>query len=184
MIRTTLIAICTSLMAGAALGASATSSAGPVPVTGTVPLFCSLGTVASGDQVFDLGVLINTSTGLLRNDLAPPPKTLSGSFCNTKSVIAIAATPMTAQSFTGTPGSGLSATVDFTATASGWTASPAVFSTGNASNPGANQTQPAAFSGDITVGLSNFLTKGGVSLRLIGDPLYQGTVTVTLAAAS
>lgn len=184
MIRTTLIAICTSLMAGAAFGASATSSAGPVPVTGTVPLFCSLGTVSSGDQIFALGVLVNTSTGLLRGDLTASSKTLSGSFCNTKSVLTIAATPMTAQSFTGTPGGGLSATVDYTATASGWTASPSVFSTGDASNPDAAQTQPAAFSGDITIGLSNFLTKGGNTLRLIGDPLYQGTVTVTLAAAS
>ena len=44
--------------------------------------------------------------------------------------------------------------------------------------------QPSAHSGDITVSLSNFATKGGNTLRLVGDPLYQGTVTVTLSAAS
>lgn len=184
MIKATIILLGATLMASTAFGASATSTQGPIRVNGNVALFCSIGTVSTGDDTFDLGVLVDTSSGLLRNDLTAPTKTLSGSFCNTKSIIAVTATAMTAQSATGTPGDGLSATVDFTATASGWTTTPASFSTGASSNPDATEVQPSAHSGDITVSLSNFATKGGNTLRLVGDPLYQGTVTVTLSAAS
>ena len=165
--------------------ASAGAVNGSVGVEGHVKnLSCSLGTVAAQDSIFDVGVLIDTSTGYLASNLSVPPKTLSGSFCSTRSNITISATPMKAQSSTGTPPGGYSADVDYTATAAGWTTSPAVYATSSAANPAASQTRPTAFSGDITVSLSNFATVGGNTLRLVSDPLYQGIVTITLAAAS
>lgn len=156
---------------------------GSIGLSGTVVTGCTLGTV-SGNDVFDVGVLVDTTTGLLRNDLSAPSKTVAGSSCGTRSVLTISATPMTAQSFNGTPGAGLSDIVNYTATASGWTATAASYSTGGSSNPAASQIQPKPFSGDIVVSVSSFSTAGGNNLRLIADPLYQGTVTITLTVAN
>jgi len=158
---------------------------GTVGITGQVTNFsCTLGPIPAGDNVFDLGVLIDTSTGRLRSDLSVPPKTISGSFCNARSVITVSATRMRAQSFSGSLPSGFSNAVDYQATASGWTDTPAVYATGSVSNTAASQIQPLPFTGDITISLSDFTTTGGNLLRLVSDPLYQGTVTVTLTVAS
>jgi hypothetical protein len=157
---------------------------GDVGVQGHVQNFsCTLGSVGQ-DDVFDLGVLVDTATGLLKPNLSVAPKTLSGSVCTTRSTITVSATRMAAHSFNGTAPTGYSAQVDYTATASGWTASPAVYLTGDAVNPGASQTRPTAYSGDIAITLSNFTTTGGNTLRLVGDPLYEGVVTITLSVAS
>ncbi|MGN6817660.1 MAG: hypothetical protein ACTHJR_03210 [Sphingomonas sp.] len=153
-------------------------------VTGNVPAMCVGGTLAGTGATFDMGVLIDLNTGLLRTDLAAPSKVLSGSFCSTRSTITVAATPMTAQTFTATPPSGFSRTVNYTATAAGWTDTPASFATGAASNPAAVQTRATAFSGDITVSVGSFSTGGGATQRLVADTNYQGNVTVTLAVAS
>lgn len=153
-------------------------------VVGNVPAMCVGGTLAGTGSTFDMGVLIDLNTGLLRTDLAAPPKVLSGSFCSTRSTITVAATPMTAQTFTTTPPTGFSRTVNYTATAAGWTTTPASFTTGAASNPAAVQSRATAFSGDITVSVSSFATGGGATQRLVADTNYQGNVTVTLAVAS
>jgi hypothetical protein len=153
-------------------------------VTGNVPAMCVGGTLTGTGATFDMGVLIDINTGLLRNDLAAPPKVLSGSFCSARSTITVNATPMEAQTFTATPPAGFSRTVDYTATASGWTTTPASFATGAASNPAAVQTRATAFSGDITVSVGSFSTGGGATQRLVADTNYQGNVTVTLAVAS
>lgn len=152
-------------------------------VIGNVPALCYGGTLEGNDSVFDLGVLIDTATGLLRNDLTADPKVLTGSFCTTRSTIEISATPMVAQNYTTTPPSGFSRTVNFVATASGWTVTPAAFDTGAQTNTQATQTRATAFSGNITVALSDFATGGGNDLLLVADPNYEGTVTVTLTAA-
>jgi hypothetical protein len=169
--------------AGAAQAATDTASVGPFPVTGTVPALCSGGTVTGGDSVFALGVLIDTATGFMLPNLSAPPKTVVGSFCNSRSTITISATPMTAQSFTGTPPDGFTDALDYIATASDWTTTAASYSTNTASNPAAQQTRDTAFTGAITVGVSGFAPVGGASLRLVADPAYQGIVTLTLAVA-
>lgn len=153
-------------------------------VVGTVPSICVGGSVSESGGIFDLGVLTNTSTGLLRSDLSAPVQVLSGSFCSSRSTIAIAATPLAAQNFAGPTPSGFSRSVDYVATASGWTEAPAVFGTANATNAAALQTRDTAFSGTITVSLSDFATSGGSALRMIADEDYRGEVTVTLTPES
>lgn len=158
-----------------------TSVAGPFPVIGNVPALCAGGTLSAADGTFNVGTLIDTSTGFLLNSLSAPAKTLVGSFCSARSSITVSATPMAAQNFTATPPAGFSRTVNYTATASGWTATPASFTTGAGENGAAVQTRNTAFTGDITVAVSNFATAGGNTLRMVADSDYQGLVTVTLA---
>jgi len=153
-------------------------------VQGSVPPLCVGGAVNGGAEVFDLGVLISTTTGLMRTDLAAPDKVLAGSFCSARSTITVAATPIVAQTFTATAPAGFSRSVDYVATASGWTTTPASTSTATAVNPAATQTRDSAFSGPITVGIGSFATTGGSSLRLVADTQYRGLVTITLTAVN
>ena len=153
-------------------------------VIGNVPVICAGGTLSGGDGTFALGVLIDTSTGLLRNDLSAPAKILSGAFCSGRSTIEIAATQLIAQNSTTAPPAGFSNAVDFTATASGWTTTPASTATDAATNPNAVQSRETAFSGDIAVSLANFTTAGGNTLRPVADTSYLGSVVVTLTAAN
>jgi len=177
----------TALLAAASGAASAQSSSGlptPFSVIGNVPVLCTAGTLTEDNGVFAVGVLVDLSTGLLRHDLSAPPKVLHGTFCTSRSTITIEATALIAQASTGTPPAGFSNSVDFTAKAEGWTPSPAVFTTSAATNPNAVQTRDTGFTGDITVSIGDFTTVGGPGLRLVEDPLYQGAVVVTLAAAN
>lgn len=153
-------------------------------VIGSVPTQCVGGTITGGSATFDLGVLTDTTTGLLRTDLAAPARVLSGSFCTSRSTITVAASPIAAQTFTATAPAGFARTVDYTATAAGWTTTPASFGTAAATNPAATQTRDTAFTGDITVGIGSFATTGGSNLRLVADTNYSGTVTVTLTATN
>ena len=107
-----------------------------------------------------------------------------GSFCTSRSSITISATPLEAQNYVSAAPNGFSRVVHYQASAAGWTAAPATFNTGSASNAAASQARSTAFTGDITVAISNFSTAGGASLRLVGDPSYRGVVTVTLAAVN
>ena len=166
---------------GAALAQSETDAAGPIPVTGNVPALCSGGSLAGGEGAFELGVLIDTSTGFLLPALSAPPKTLTGAFCSSRSAITIEATPLTAQNAPDAPPAGFSKTVHYTASASGWTPAPAVFVTGAATQPASTQQRATAFTGDVTVSVGDFVTGGGNALRMVADPSYQGLVTVTLS---
>ena len=157
---------------------------GDVPVSGAVATLCVGGSVTGGDSSFNLGLLIDTATGFMLPNLAAPPKTVTGSFCNTRSTIAVSATPMIAQSSSGTPPAGFTNALDYTATASGWTPTAASYVTDAPSNPAAAQSRTSAYSGPITVAVSNFAPVGGAALRLVADAAYQGTVTVTLSVAS
>ena len=154
-----------------------------VGIVGTVPAQCFGGTL-SGDGSFDLGVLIDLTTGRLRTDLAAPNEVLVGSFCTSRSTITVNASPLEAQNFTATPPSGFSRRVHYAATASGWTTTPATYNTATAANSAATQSRNSAFTGDITVAISDFATDGGETLRLVGDESYRGLVTVTLAAVN
>ncbi|MFM5950933.1 MAG: hypothetical protein ACKOPM_17165 [Novosphingobium sp.] len=168
---------------GTALAQTSNTSTKNVGVIGTAPAMCFAGTV-SGTGSYPLGVLIDTATGQLRSDLSAPPQVLVGSFCTGRSTITVAATPLAAQNSTVAPPSGFSRQVDYTATASGWTTTPASYTTGASSQPAATQTRASAFTGDITVAISNFSTSGGQSLRLVADDNYLGLVTVTIAAVN
>ena len=178
-----ILAAAAVLIAVPAQAQSATDSR-QFSVSGNVPSMCVAGTVTGGNATFDLGVLVDTSTGLLRNNLAVPSKTITGSYCSARSTISVVATPIEAQAFTTTPPAGFSRTVNYTATASGWTSTAASFTTGAASNAAASQVRDTPFSGDIAVALGNFATGGGNGLRLVADTAYSGNVTVTLAVAS
>ncbi|MFO1255487.1 MAG: hypothetical protein U1E37_07435 [Sphingomonadaceae bacterium] len=168
---------------GAALAQQADTSTKHVGVIGTVPQMCFGGTL-NGSDTFDLGILIDTTTGQLRSDLNASPKILVGSMCTSRSTITVTATPLTAQGFTVAPPTGFSSAVDYTATASGWTATPASYNTAAAANAAATQGRATAFTGDITVAISDFATTGGNALRLVADEDYRGLVTVTLAAVN
>jgi len=176
-----------AMLAGPAVAAEAPAATDTdtrsFAVTGNVPALCSGGTLAGSDGTFDLGVLIDTTTGFLRTDLAAPAKVLSGAFCSARSTITVAATPITAQNFTAAAPAGFSRQIDYTATASGWTPAAATFDTAAAANAAAVQSRDSAFSGDITVGIANFATTGGATLRPVADTSYRGLVTVTLSAA-
>lgn len=167
---------------GAAMAQSATSTK-TVNIVGTAPPMCFGGSL-NGSGTFDLGILIDTATGQLRNDLSATPKVLVGSLCTSRSTITVIATPLVAQNFTATPPSGFARAVDYTATASGWTTTPASFNTAAAANAAATQSRATAFTGDITVAISGFATSGGNSLRLVADEDYRGLVTVTIAAVN
>jgi hypothetical protein len=176
----------TAMLAGAApaLAQSNNATSGPLPVTGNVPALCSSGVLSQAANSFDLGVLVDTSTGFLLPTLSAPEKTLTGAFCSSRSTITIAATPMIAQNFTGAAPAGFSRSVHYVATASGWTEEAAVFATGAAANPAASRSRQTAFTGNIRVNVSDFTTAGGAGLRMVADPAYQGIVTLTLAVAS
>lgn len=173
-------------MPGAAFaqeGSASVSDSENFQVIGNVPPLCSVGIPDNSGGVFDMGILVDTNTGLLRTDLSAPDKLLAGAFCSSRSSISIVATPMTAQNFAGSAPAGFSAGVNYVATASGWTEVPASYDTGASGNSGAVQTRDSAFTGNITVGVSTFSTAGGASLRPIADDEYLGEITVTLAAS-
>ena len=167
-----------------AQNAGPSSTKGPILINGTVPLLCAGGTSSGNDSVFEVGTLIDTSTGFLLRTLSAPSRTLSGTFCSSRSTIRVSATPMIAQNFSASPSSGFSKTVHYTAVASGWTDVPASFSTASTANSLALQSRDRAYTGNITVSVSNFSTGGGDTLRMVGDTSYLGLVTVTVSAAN
>lgn len=166
-----------------AMAQAAGQPTGQVTVVGSVPALCSSGAISGGTSVFDLGVLIDTSTGYLLPSLSAPSKTLSGAFCNAQSTITISAAPMTAQNQSGPVPNGFTNGVDFVATASGWTTAAASTSTSASTQPNAVQQQPSPRAADIVVSLSTFTARGG-NLRLVSDEEYRGSVIVTLAAVN
>lgn len=184
------LGLSTTALAQARVGATptptpvSTTATQSFTVTGNVPVQCTGGTVTGGSSVFALGTLTDTTTGLLRTDLSAPARVITGSFCTSRSTISVTATPIAAQTFTAAAPTGFARTVDFTATATGWTTTPASFATGAATNPGATQSRDTPFSGDISVGIGGFATTGGSNLRLVADTNYSGTVTVTLTASN
>lgn len=183
LLAAALIAAPIAATPGAALAQATNTSTKTVGVVGTAPAMCFGGTL-TGTGSYDLGILIDTSTGQLRTDLAAPVKILVGSFCTGRSTITVLATPLAAQNSTVAPPTGFSRQIDYVATASGWTANPAAFNTATPANNAATQTRASAFTGDITVAISGFATSGGNALRLVADDNYRGLVTVTIAAVN
>jgi hypothetical protein len=151
------------------------------PVTGFVTRLCSIGAVTGGNGTYALGSLIDPTTGLLSSALSAPAKIVTGSWCNAPSTISVGATQLTATGFTGTAPAGFTSAVDFTASASGWSTTPASFTTSAAANAAATQPASSATSGAITVGIGSFAARGGANLRPVAANAYSGQVVLTLA---
>ena len=82
-----LFAVAAAALAATPALAQSTSDTSEFAVIGNVPALCSGGTISGANATFDLGVLVNTSTGLLRTDLSAPSKVITGSFCSARSTI-------------------------------------------------------------------------------------------------
>lgn len=177
----TVISLATILAGGAnAQQTPALTSTSPnMPVTGNVPTLCAVGGVA-GQGSFPLGVLIDTATGKMRTGLSAPNQTISGSWCNAPSTVSISATQLSAANFTATPPAGFSRTLNYTATAIGFSNLPASFTTGAATNATATRATGGPITGPITVAISA-VTPVGDNPFLVADTSYQGIVTITLA---
>jgi hypothetical protein len=164
--------------------ALAQSSLGSVDVQGTVAERCQF--TSASTVLLDIGEMSVTSgaaSDLGKYDptvLEGRSATLNG-WCNgSAAVMTVQATPMTHQTFAGTPPSGFERRVDFTATATVGGGGGAASDSTLAAGPGS----PAAvglFSNDVTVSFSNSGTPGGG--RLVAGA-YDGTVEVTLAPSS
>jgi hypothetical protein len=156
-----------------------TSTSPNMPVTGNVPTLCAVGAV-SGQGSFPLGILIDTATGKMRAGLSAPDQTITGSWCNAPSSVSISATQLSAVNFTATPPAGFSRSLNYTATASGFSALPASFTTGASTNTNATRATGGAITGPITIAVSA-VTPVGADPFLVADTSYQGIVTITLA---
>jgi hypothetical protein len=156
-----------------------TSTSPNMPVTGNVPTLCAVGAVG-GQGSFPLGILIDTATGKMRVGLSAPDQTITGSWCNAPSSVSISATQLSAVNFTATPPTGFSRSLNYTATASGFSALPASFTTGAATNASATRVTGGPITGPITIAVSA-VTPVGANPFLVADTSYQGIVTITLA---
>ena len=180
----TAISVATLMMVASQANAQArtpglTSTSPNMPVTGNVPILCSVG-ILSGQGSFPLGNLIDNATGKMRQGLSAPDQTITGSWCNAPSTVSISATQLAAQTFTTTPPAGFSRTLNYTATASGFSALPASFTTGSTSNTTATRSVTGPITAPIIVAVSN-VTPVGTDPFLVADTSYLGIVTVTLA---
>jgi hypothetical protein len=156
-----------------------TSTSPNMPVTGNVPTLCAVGAVG-GQGSFPLGILIDTATGKMRAGLSAPDQTITGSWCNAPSSVSISATQLSAVNFNATPPTGFSRSLNYTATASGFSALPASFTTGAATNTSATRATGGPITGPITIAVSA-VTPVGANPFLVADTSYQGIVTITLA---
>ncbi len=143
--------------------------------------------LSSRSPTLDVGMLANLSDGTLA-PISTQTTTIAGSWCNTGSTISVLAGPLVAQGYVGAPPAGFTKAVNYMATASGWTPVPASFTTtGDTSGGGSGTTPGSQSSADpaaqtITVQVSSFATPG-TGNRLVADPNYSGTITITLNAA-
>ncbi len=152
-----------------------------IVVNGTVAARCRVGEIEGGGDTFDMGVLIDTSTGLLRRDLDAPDKVVTGSFCNTQSTLTVRALPMAPEDVTFLSSDAFTRRIDFIATASGWTQTPARFETAGGETQGAAaQIQPNPTDVDLILSLSDFTANGGADRRPVASDDYVGQVTLTL----
>ena len=108
MNRLKLFTAVSAVVVSAPVQAQSASDSADFAVGGTVPAICVGGSVSEAGGIFDLGILVDTTTGFLRSDLSAPSQVLAGSFCSSRSSIAVAATPVVAQTFTATAPTGFS----------------------------------------------------------------------------
>ncbi len=166
-----------------AAASSASAADGNVPINGTVARLCVLG--APNPAAVDVGIMIATS-GLRLGRSANLPSQAIGlpvSFCNYAGTrLTVTANALLA-SDPAAPVSGFARTMNFTATANGWAATPAIATSAaspDGSNPAATgsggvQSEPKV--ADLNLVLSNF-TVPGDSFLVAGN--YAGSVVITL----
>lgn len=186
MVRASLAAL---IMVTACVGFAPAHAAQPTPsgtydVRGSVQSRCSTGT--SGG-ITSLETTVERS-GRLPSNLDNRSFVLLGLMCSSASQIRVSATPLRRSPAFITISPGQSQTVNYTATASGWSPTAASVTTAMVSAIGADtvyvgapQTLTTARAGSITVTVNNFsIVKGnGNSSKLI-DGHYSATITVSL----
>lgn len=177
-----------ALVASQALAATTTvPSTTVLTVTGNAPGACTLG--VAGDKTLNIGEMVDPTTGELANISNPPSTSIAGSWCNTASTLTVLATPLVAQSFFGSPPSGFTKAVNYTATVSAWTTTPATFTTsGDVSGVQHNNTPGSEVQGSpsmatMVVSIGSFASPSAGDF-LVADPNYSGTITITLTPNS
>jgi len=185
------ISICL-VAAAACMGATSLVHAAPpstFPVTGRVASSCSLGPSAGS-------LLISTtvpSNGKLDPSLNGKTFNLNGLFCDAPSTIRLSATELRRSPPVDKVPNGQSEAANFTATATGWSSTPATVTTTETSQFGSTtvfvgtpRSQPSAKIGNLTVTVNNFTTvvgPNGLGQKLIDGP-YSATITVSLTPGS
>lgn len=190
MARKFIICLIAAACAGAQLPAHAASPAN-FAVTGNIQSHCSLGN-ASGPLVLNT---IVPSDGKLDPTLEGRTFPITGIFCDAPSTLRVSATALRLKTPRSSLSSSQSQTINFTATAAGWTPSAASVTTGE-TNPlgttnfytGAAKTQGAAKNGSITVSVTGFAVVGAKgnssnSAKPV-DGAYSATIVVTLAPSA
>lgn len=147
----------------------------------TAPALCRIGEIVGENGEFDVGILTEAETGLLRRGLSAPTRRLQATFCNSPSEIRVEAVLMTPTTSNRPAPQGFSRGVHFTATVSGWTDDPAVFETDIAGDQAESvQRLQEPRQTDLIVSVSDFRTAGGATLLPVASSRYQGQVIVTL----
>lgn len=188
MFRRTTIAIVVFACAGAITPAHAAPPAN-FRVSGNVHSTCSLGT-SSGSLLISTTV---PSNGKLDTSLNGKTFNLSGLFCDAPSTIKLSATELRRSPPVDKVPNGQSEAANFTATATGWSSTPATVTTTETSPFGSTtvfvgtpRSQPSAKIGNLTVTVNNFTTvvgPNGLGQKLIDGP-YSATITVSLTPGS
>ena len=155
-------------------------------VTGRVSSSCALGT--------NIEPLIVSTTvgpnGKLDTSLNNKSWTISNVMCSGPSSIRVSAKALRRNPANASVPNGQSQTANFTATASGWSLTPASITTGETLPIGTGatyaspaQTQNSAKAGNITVTVNNFTSvvgSNGNGSKLVDGP-YSATITVSLS---
>lgn len=181
------------LIAAAWAGVVSPAHAAPTPktftVSGHVISRCSLGT-STGSLLISTTV---PSNGKLDTALNGKTFNLTGLFCDAPSTIKLSATELRRSPPVDRVPNGQSEAANYTATATGWSATPATVTTTEASQfgsatvfTGTARSQPTAKIGNLTVTVNNFTTvvgPNGNGQKLIDGP-YSATITVSLTPGS
>lgn len=174
--------------------AGAWSSAHAAPpanfaVNGNVQSHCSLGS-SPGPLTVSTTV---PSNGKLDPTLNGRTFTLNGLFCDAPSTIKVSATELGRNPPKPSVPNGQSQAANFTATATGWSSTPATVTTAETSPVGSltvfngtPRSQSSAKTGNVTVTVNNFTTVAGPNgngQKLV-DGAYSATITVSLTPGS
>ncbi len=158
-------------------------------VTGQVGSSCSLGT---NSAPLTLATTVPTN-GKLDTNLNGKTFTLTNAICSAPSSIIVRSTVLRRAPPNPSVPNGQSQAANFTATATGWSSTPATVTTAETSPLGSTTTysgtarsQNTAKTGTITVTFSNFTTvtgPNGNGTKLV-DGSYSATITVSLTPSS
>jgi len=167
--------------------------AGPSPVayrvTGQVRPSCSLGS----NPPLRLSTTVGKDGKLNTSQLQGTTLTLPNAVCSAPSSIVVRATSLRLNTPQANLPNGQSQTVNFTATAIGWSTSPAIVATGDTTPlgtltayTGTAQTQNSAKQANITIGFNNFAVvtgSNGNGQKLL-DGAYSATIIISLTPSS